>query len=37
MESANNSRLVEHVDSMALQTMEAVPEIRKWKKKNIKA
>jgi len=25
MESANNSRLVEHVDSMALQTMEAVP------------
>jgi Acyltransferase./MMPL family. len=27
MESANNSRLVEHVDSMALQTMEAVPDV----------
>lgn len=27
MESANNSRLVEHVDSMALQTMAAIPDV----------
>ena len=27
MESANNSRLVEHVGSMALQTMKAVPDV----------